>query len=67
MDGDEDDKRQGKRLKDWREARGWSQVELGRRLDRHQVTISRWETGAMKTNWMRLWMELTTLEQLEEK
>ena len=32
-------------LKRLRERQGWSQVELGRRVKAHQVTIARLETG----------------------
>lgn len=35
----------GKRIVAYRKRKGWSQSELGRRIDRRQETLSRWETG----------------------
>lgn len=35
----------GKRIVAYRKQRGWNQTELGKRLDRRQATISRWENG----------------------
>jgi transcriptional regulator with XRE-family HTH domain len=35
-------------LAEWREEKGLTQQELGDRLDKSDVTISRWETGKRK-------------------
>lgn len=35
----------GKRIVAYRKRKGWTQSELGRRIDRRQETLSRWETG----------------------
>lgn len=35
----------GKRIAAYRKRKGWSQTDLGMRVDRRQETISRWETG----------------------
>lgn len=35
----------GKRLREWREARGWSQARLGTETGVTQGTVSKWESG----------------------
>jgi ribosome-binding protein aMBF1 (putative translation factor) len=38
----------GRRIAAYRKRKGWNQTELGRRVDRRQETISRWETGTVE-------------------
>jgi transcriptional regulator with XRE-family HTH domain len=39
------------RLRELREARGWSQQELADRVGLHMMTVSRFERGTLKPTW----------------
>jgi transcriptional regulator with XRE-family HTH domain len=39
------------RLRELREARGWSQQELAERVGLHMMTVSRFERGTLKPTW----------------
>lgn len=38
----------GSRLRSWRKARGWDQVQFAHKVGTRQSTISEWETGRVK-------------------
>lgn len=44
----------GTRLKHFRDARSWSQEQLGFELDVTKATISKWETGQAQPRWENL-------------